>query len=118
MKLRSVEPWLAISSTITDRGRIFGDSKSVQSKKPVEMTGGLATALKAWRSETMYAAEADYIFPSCKLRGKKPRQGSMMAKAYIRPAAIRPGVLEMRDGSLIMREAWSHVSDSIICDTG
>ena len=46
----------------------------------------------------MYAADTDYIFPSIKMGGRVPRCGSMVVEDYLRPAAVRAGVIEMRDG--------------------
>jgi glucose/arabinose dehydrogenase len=58
------------------------------SRKPVEMTKGLATVLEVWRQETMYATGKDLLFPSYRLDGKQPRLGSMIVEDYLRPAAI------------------------------
>ena len=52
----------------------------------------------AWRRETMYASDDDYVFPSTKLGGKQPRSRSMLVEDYLRPAAIRAGVLRIEDG--------------------
>ena len=41
----------------------------------------------------MYAAEDDYVFPSTKLRGKKPRSATILVRNYLRPGAIRAGIL-------------------------
>jgi len=68
------------------------------SRKPVEMTKGLATVLQVWRQETMFAKDGDLLFPSYRKKGKQPRLGSMIVEDYIRPAAIAAGVLEERDG--------------------
>ena len=62
------------------------------------MTKGLATVLKVWRQTTMYAADEDLLFPSCRKQGKQPRLGSMIVEDYVRPAAIASGVLEERNG--------------------
>ena len=35
----------------------------------------------------------DYVFPSVKLRGKKPLSASVMVQKYLRPAAISAGVI-------------------------
>ena len=68
------------------------------SRKPVVMTKGLATVLEVWRQETMFAKDADLLFPSYRKKGNQPRFGSMIVEDYIRPAAIAAGVLEKRDG--------------------
>jgi integrase len=79
-------------------GKGYGQPKSLMSRKPVEMTKGLATVLQVWRQETMFAKDGDLLFPSYRKKGKQPRLGSMIVEDYIRPAAIAAGVLEKRDG--------------------
>lgn len=79
-------------------GKGYGPPKSRMSRKPVEMTKGLATVLEVWRQETTFAKDADLLFPSYRKRGNQPRFGSMIVEDYIRPAAIAAGVLEERDG--------------------
>jgi integrase len=64
----------------------------------VTMHPVLAQLLKDWRAETPYALEADYVFASAKLKGRKPRLGSMVVQDYLQPAAIRAGILEVKDG--------------------
>ncbi len=72
----------------------IGKPKSVASRGTVEMTKALAAVLQAWRKETMYAADADYLFASERKNGTQPRLGSMISTDYIRPAAIRAKVIE------------------------
>jgi len=79
-------------------GKGYGPPKSLMSRKPVEMTKGLATVLEVWRQETMFAKDGDLLFPSYRKDGKQPRLGSMIVLDYIRPAAIIAGVLEQQDG--------------------
>lgn len=79
-------------------GKGYGLPKSLMSRKPVEMTKGLATVLEVWRQETMFAKDGDLLFPSYRKKGKQPRFGSMIVEDYIRPAAIAAKVLEERDG--------------------
>jgi Zn finger protein HypA/HybF involved in hydrogenase expression len=62
-------------------------------KAPVPMHPLLAGFLLAWRERTKYAKESDYVFPSVKLRGKKPLSASIMVQKYLRPAAISAGVI-------------------------
>ena len=52
----------------------------------------------------MYGAEDDYVFPSIKLAGKKARTGTMLVQDYIRPAAIRAGILVEKEGELFSKE--------------
>jgi len=71
----------------------LGRPKSRASKAPVEMHEMLAALLQAWRQETPYSKDADFLFPSFKLHGKQPRIGSMIVQDYIRPAAVAAGVI-------------------------
>src|SRR5215469_4269007 len=50
----------------------FKEPKSKASKAPVPMHPLLAGFLLAWHERTKYTKESDYVFPSVKLRGKKP----------------------------------------------
>jgi len=88
-KIRIVRKW---------NGKGYGNPKSKMSRRPVEMTSGLAAVLQAWRRETQYAKEHDLLFPSYRKNGEQPRLASMLVEDYLRPAAIKAGVLEMEDG--------------------
>jgi len=48
----------------------------------------LADIMRQWQSETQYSKPADWVFPSYKLRGRKPRTSSIMAQDSLRPAAV------------------------------
>lgn len=85
------------------QGRIFvrrgwvdgeiGRPKSQASRANVEMAPALAAVLEAWRKETIYAQPDDYVFASYKLKGRQPRTGSTISQKYIRPAALKVGVI-------------------------
>jgi hypothetical protein len=62
------------------------------------MHPALAEVLKAWQAETPYNKPDDFVFASFKLQGNTPRTGNMIVEDYIRPAAIKAGVITMRDG--------------------
>ena len=79
-------------------GNMQPGAKTKLSKSTVTMHPVLAQLLKDWRAETTYALDADYVFASAKLKGRKPRLGSMVEQDYLQPAAIRAGVLEVKDG--------------------
>jgi integrase len=74
------------------RGRI-GPTKSKASKAPVPMHPILAAILKNWRAETPYAKDEDWVFPSLKLSGKQPRTASTMVADYLRPIAVKLGII-------------------------
>jgi integrase len=71
----------------------FGPPKSRASKKPVPLHPLLAQALKAWRNETPYAANEDLVFPSMRLKGKKPPRANMLVADHLQPAARKAGIL-------------------------
>lgn len=70
----------------------IGNPKSRASRSPVQMSKPLAAVFMEWRRQTLYAKDSDYIFPSYKLKGKKPRTESMIVQDYIRPAAEKLGL--------------------------
>jgi integrase len=67
--------------------------KTKASKSAVAMSEVLARYLLAWRKETMYAKDTDWIFPSSYTKGKTPRVGNMLVRSYLYPAAVKAGVL-------------------------
>ena len=62
------------------------------------MITGLATLREAWRAETIYSSDTDFIFPSIKLGRRQPRTGGIMVTDHIHPAAVAADVLELRGG--------------------
>jgi integrase len=50
----------------------FGDTKTEASRKPVPLHPTVAGILSAWRMQTHYPADSDFVFPSILLNGKKP----------------------------------------------
>jgi integrase len=74
------------------RSRI-GPTKSKASKAPVPMHPILAAILQNWRRETPYAKDEDWVFPSLKLGGRQPRAASTMVADYIRPVAVKLGII-------------------------
>jgi integrase len=71
----------------------FKAPKSKASKAPVPMHPVLAGFLMAWKERTPYAKDNDYVFPSFRLKGKKPLSASIMVRKYLRPAAVKAGVI-------------------------
>ena len=70
----------------------FGPPKSKASKKPVPLHPLLAALLKSWRSETLYCQDSDLVFPSLRLRGKKPPRANMLVADHLQPAAKKAGI--------------------------
>lgn len=73
-------------------GRV-GPTKTKASRATVPMHPLLAEHFSAWQKTTPYAAQEDWIFASFKLKGKQPRVGNMLVEDYLRPAAVKAGVL-------------------------
>jgi integrase len=72
----------------------FGPPKSKASRAPVPMHPLLAAFLQTWHEQTPYAKPTDFVFPSFRLKGKKPRTACMLVRTHLRPAAVAAGVLE------------------------
>jgi integrase len=70
----------------------FGDTKTEASRKPVPLHPSVVKALGVWRKESPYAAESDFLFPSLRLKGKKPLSPDTLLKKIIRPAIKRAGI--------------------------
>ena len=73
-------------------------AKTKLSRSRVEAPQLLLDVLHNWRRETMYADDDDFVFPSTKLHGSQPLSASMLVEDYLRPAALRSGVLKQVDG--------------------
>jgi integrase len=77
-------------------GRI-GAPKSRASQAPVPLHSLLADFMRVWRQQTPYPQPQDWVFPSLKLLGRKPRAANMLVQDYVRPAAVKAGVLAETD---------------------
>ena len=71
----------------------FKVPKSKASRAPVPMHPLLAGFLLAWREKTSYGKDNDFVFPSTRLKGKKPLSASILVQKYLRPAAVKAGLL-------------------------
>ena len=79
------------------RGR-FGDTKTEASRKPVPLHTSVVECLYAWRSESKYNGDADFLFPSVRNEGKTPVTPDMILKKIIQPALVRANVTGKRIG--------------------
>ena len=70
----------------------FGPPKSRASKRPVPLHPLLAASLETWRGQTSYATDEDFIFPSLRLKGKKPPRANMLVVNHLQPAARKAGI--------------------------
>jgi integrase len=70
-----------------------GRPKTAASASTVPMAETLAAVMNAWKMKTQYPGENDWVFPSLRKHGKQPREGAIAAADYLRPAAIKAGVI-------------------------
>lgn len=76
-----------------------GAPKTESSGKPVPMHMILANVVELWHRETPYNLPTDWVFASAKLKGAQPREGCQIVKDYLRPAAVKLGILCADDNS-------------------
>ncbi len=67
--------------------------KNEGSMTQVPMHPSLAQALSEWRRGSLYHRELDWVFASTKAKGKKPRTAGVAGQDYLRPAAVKAGVI-------------------------
>jgi integrase len=72
---------------------IIGPLKTKASKADVAMHPLLAEFMGVWQKETAYGKPEDWVFASRKLNGIQPRTGNMVSEDYLRPAAIKAGII-------------------------
>ena len=70
-----------------------GWPKSKASKGPVPLHPLLAEFMFRWKQKTPYSQPGDWVFPSFKLKGQQPRVANMLVEDYLRPAAVKAGIL-------------------------
>jgi integrase len=74
-----------------------GLPKSKASQAAVPLHPVLASHMGSWQKATPYGRECDWVFPSFKLKGKKPRVANMLVEDHLRPAAMAAGVIKDGD---------------------
>ena len=70
----------------------FGNTKTESSRRPVPLHPIVLNALLDWRAESLYATEADFLFPSIRLHGSRPLSPDSLLKRSIRPALVQAAV--------------------------
>src|SRR5204862_8047684 len=70
-----------------------GLPKSKASKGPVPLHPLLAEFMLRWKQKTPYSRLGDWVFPSDRLKGEQPRVANMLVEDYLRPAAVKAGIL-------------------------
>jgi integrase len=87
-----------------------GRPKTAASASAVPMAETLASVMNAWKEETPYPGDDDWVFPSLRKHGKQPREGAIAAADYLRPAAIKAGVIPE---GFVGRFGWHNFRHSI-----
>lgn len=72
--------------------QVLGPVKTDESESVMPLDDGMIVELLAWRAETMYAKDDDFVFASPVMKGKQPYWPEGMMKNHIRPAAVRAGI--------------------------
>ena len=67
--------------------------KNRGSMTQVVMHPALAHALLGWRRESLYHRDSDWVFASTKTKGRTPRSAGVAGQDYLRPAAVKAGVI-------------------------
>ena len=96
----------------------MGLPKTKTSRGPVPLHPLLAGFMLGWQQTTMYSQPGDWVFPSFKLKGQKPRVANMLVADYLRPAAVKAGILSAHrndQGKLV--DATHGDSAFILCVT-
>jgi integrase len=70
-----------------------GLPKTKTSKAAVPLHPLLAEFILRWKEKTPYSRPTDWVFPSFRLKGKQPRVANMLVEDYLRPAAVKVGIL-------------------------
>jgi integrase len=70
----------------------FGNTKTESSRRPVPLHPIVLNALLNWRAESLYATDADFLFPSIRLNGSRPLSPDSLLRRSIRPALVQAGI--------------------------
>jgi integrase len=68
------------------------DTKTESSNTLVPLHPAIVEALLAWRQQSTFKADTDYVFASPTMMGKKPLNGNSVQRDYLRPESIKAGL--------------------------
>ena len=71
---------------------VVGKCKTEASRKPVPLDKFTLHSLLAWRQESCYATEDDWVFASEKVEGRMPPWADTLLDRHLQPAALRAGI--------------------------
>ena len=74
--------------------QVISPCKTEASQKPISLDPQLADALLLWRRQTRYKGPDDWVFASPAARGRHPYWGQCIMRTFIRPAAVKVGIVK------------------------
>jgi integrase len=74
--------------------QVVSPCKTEASQKPIPLDPQLAEALLLWRQNSRYKGPDDWVFASPSVRGRNPYWGQCIMRTFIRPAALKVGILK------------------------
>jgi len=74
--------------------QVISPCKTEASQKPIPLDPQLADALLLWRQQTRYKGPDDWVFASPAARGRHPYWGQCIMRTFIRPAALKVGIVK------------------------
>jgi hypothetical protein len=80
----------SIEYSMTDEPRHGGMNEAVMVGLP--MHPALKNALLEWRTQSLYTAETDFVFPSLRRNGRKPLDLAAVLNRKIKPAFAKVGI--------------------------
>jgi integrase len=70
----------------------IGPVKTQESERIMPLDDEMIADLQAWRKQTTYAKDTDWVFASSRMKGKQPLWPEGVMKNHLRPAAERAGI--------------------------
>ena len=74
--------------------QVISPCKTEASQKPIPLDPQLAEALLLWRQQTRYKGPDDWVFGSPATHGRNPYWGQCIMRTFIRPAALKVGIVK------------------------
>jgi integrase len=71
------------------------ETKTESSNTLVPLYPAIVEALLAWRHESAYNEDTDYVFASPTMMGKKPLNANSVQRDYLRPESVKAGLKPM-----------------------
>ncbi len=71
---------------------VEGDTKTEVSRRPVPLHRMVIDSLRAWRKESIFSSDSDFVFPSIEKNGAQPISPETILRRQIRPALKKLGI--------------------------